>query len=279
MKALTVRQPWAWAIVHAGKDIENRNWPTKYRGQIAIHAAKGLTRTEYTETVDYIQHRYNYKNEIPSYENIIRGAIVGVADLVDCVSSSKSNWFEGEYGFVLKNVRPIAPVACSGALGFWNVSEDVLMKIKSVAGRRKTIMERKIEHFVAYHSTSLMGYTLALKPKEFHWYSRKSPNFLEKTIGNKVWMIMGTKVGKRTKYELMGYYFPHEVDASEEGVYVVSGSEGKIIVPFVLDDYAWFQELLRIQNKFSFGLSRIHQDEVIAGLENIAADTSDSTSR
>ena len=34
MKALSIRQPWAWAIINAGKDIENRQWPTKFRGSI-----------------------------------------------------------------------------------------------------------------------------------------------------------------------------------------------------------------------------------------------------
>ena len=39
MKALSVRQPWAWAIAAAGKDVENRTWRTDYRGLIAIHAS------------------------------------------------------------------------------------------------------------------------------------------------------------------------------------------------------------------------------------------------
>lgn len=38
--ALSLRQPWAWAILCAGKDIENRTWSTNYRGRIRIHAAK-----------------------------------------------------------------------------------------------------------------------------------------------------------------------------------------------------------------------------------------------
>ena len=40
MRVLTVRQPWAWAIVHGGKDIENRtrNVAGAYRGPVAIHA-------------------------------------------------------------------------------------------------------------------------------------------------------------------------------------------------------------------------------------------------
>lgn len=39
MRILTVRQPWAWAIIHGGKDVENRvrNIAGDYRGPIAIH--------------------------------------------------------------------------------------------------------------------------------------------------------------------------------------------------------------------------------------------------
>jgi hypothetical protein len=42
MKALSVRQPWAWAIIYALKNVENRGWPIHYRGDILIHAAKIL---------------------------------------------------------------------------------------------------------------------------------------------------------------------------------------------------------------------------------------------
>ena len=49
MKALTVKQPWAWLLIHGTKDIENRNWPTSLRGEIAIHAAKGMPRGEYAD--------------------------------------------------------------------------------------------------------------------------------------------------------------------------------------------------------------------------------------
>jgi ASCH domain-containing protein len=40
LPALSLRQPWAWAVLHAGKTIENRTWATGYRGRIRIHAAK-----------------------------------------------------------------------------------------------------------------------------------------------------------------------------------------------------------------------------------------------
>jgi hypothetical protein len=47
MKALSIRQPWAWLIVNGYKDIENRSWATKFRGPVLIHAAKGMTGAEY----------------------------------------------------------------------------------------------------------------------------------------------------------------------------------------------------------------------------------------
>ncbi|MCW5318373.1 ASCH domain-containing protein, partial [Nostoc sp. KVJ3] len=44
MKALSVRQPWAWAIIYALKNVETRGWPIHYRGDILIHAAKTCTK-------------------------------------------------------------------------------------------------------------------------------------------------------------------------------------------------------------------------------------------
>lgn len=52
---LSIRQPWAWAILHAGKDIENRDWATRFRGPFLVHAGKGCTRDEYEDAVDFIQ--------------------------------------------------------------------------------------------------------------------------------------------------------------------------------------------------------------------------------
>ena len=41
MKALTIKQPWASLIIYGDKDVENRSWPTSYRGPLLIHAGKG----------------------------------------------------------------------------------------------------------------------------------------------------------------------------------------------------------------------------------------------
>jgi hypothetical protein len=128
MKAITVKPTWAWAIIYAGKNIENRSWPTHFRGPVAIHASKNLSRREYEESQKLFPPRW--RNELPAYEDLPRGAIIGVAEIVDCVTESKSPWFMGDYGFVLKNQRPIKPIPCAGALGFWNLPPEMERKIR-----------------------------------------------------------------------------------------------------------------------------------------------------
>ena len=96
MKALSVRQPWAWAIIHGGKDIENRVWNTRFRGMIAVHAAG----TQESGSVVPVWGRQ------PLPEDLVYGAIIGVVEIIDVVKQHQSPWFEGPYGFVLANPRP-----------------------------------------------------------------------------------------------------------------------------------------------------------------------------
>jgi hypothetical protein len=62
VKALSVRQPWAWAIIYALEDIENRGWPIHYRGDILIHAAKTCTKKEYQLAIAHclLLHLYTH---------------------------------------------------------------------------------------------------------------------------------------------------------------------------------------------------------------------------
>lgn len=125
IKAISIRQPWAWAIIHAGKDIENRDWPTRFRGPVCIHAAKGMTLDEYDGFIRTIHHvslsrPYPPGSMVPRGAGLLRGGIIGVAEIVDCVESSDSPWFFGRYGFVLRNARPVDFIPVRGALGFFN---------------------------------------------------------------------------------------------------------------------------------------------------------------
>lgn len=115
--ALSIRQPWAWAIINAGKDIENRDWSTKFRGPVCIQAAKGVTWAEWDDAVFFVEAEMGFVP--PLRVDIARGGIIGTAEIVDCVEASPSPWFFGRYGFVLANPKPVEFIPCKGALGFF----------------------------------------------------------------------------------------------------------------------------------------------------------------
>jgi len=120
MKALSIRQPWAWLVANGYKDIENRRWRTHFRGRIWIHASsRRVTKTEYEHFLTICRERRIER--FPKREDFKIGGIVGSVEIVDCVTASRSYWFGGEYGFVLKNARktPFRPI--KGMLGFFAV--------------------------------------------------------------------------------------------------------------------------------------------------------------
>ncbi len=95
--AITVYQPWADLIVRGIKDIENRSWPTRFRGRILIHAG----RTIKWDVVKEVRRSLGL-NSPDDYEPQTM-AIVGMAEIVDCVTNHRSRFFIGAYGFVLRN--------------------------------------------------------------------------------------------------------------------------------------------------------------------------------
>lgn len=122
LHALSVRQPWAWAIIHAGKDIENRSWQavnhglTK-RGRIAIHAAKGMTRDEYDNASGFMRQTLGI--ECPPAIDLLRGGIIGSVDVIDVVTESDGPWFFGPRGLVLSGAEPCGFIPSLGALGYF----------------------------------------------------------------------------------------------------------------------------------------------------------------
>lgn len=124
--ALSVRQPWAWAIVHGGKDIENRSWRSdnpgmKFRGRFCVHAAVGMTRDEYQDA-ELTMAMLGV--ECPPPAELQRGGIVGVATVADIVTESASGWFFGPKGLVLTDVEPVEFIGVGGQLGFFKWWQD-----------------------------------------------------------------------------------------------------------------------------------------------------------
>jgi hypothetical protein len=124
MRALTIRQPWAGAIAHQTKRVENRTWklPAKHEGaRILIHAGAQPDRF----AVVYGPHLAVYS------------AVVAVATITGCHYSDDGvccgPWGEETvYHWTLADVVALAePVAAKGALGFWTPDDDVLATVEA----------------------------------------------------------------------------------------------------------------------------------------------------
>lgn len=141
MKALSVRQPWAWLIGKGWKDVENRSWATSYRGRLYIHASKskddmhGLVLADIEQKM--VRHQLTINDVIGFasnfYDNMDFGAIIGEVDIIECLfrhpeskNSIYSVWHEpGKYGFYLANaVLYQVPIPCKGSQGLFNPGPD-----------------------------------------------------------------------------------------------------------------------------------------------------------
>lgn len=171
MKALSLRQPWLWVVLH-GKTIENRVWNTHYRGRFLLHASKGMTRCEYENARAFCEPVWETlgqdPDQMPAFDSplLARGRIAGIAtitdvvppalwrtDAVDAASSSRrhrlmhygtaltdnGDWrwhMKEQYGFVLSDVRALAfTVPWSATQRWFDVPlESPVMKMLHEAG-------------------------------------------------------------------------------------------------------------------------------------------------
>ena len=133
--ALSVRQSWAWAIVSGYKDVENRSWPTDYRGNLLIHAGQRLDGAGF-ERLDLLGHAYP--------EDLPIGALVGTVEVVDCIADNDSEWAEpGAWHRVLSSpTESKTPIACLGRLKLF--APDVSRR-RIAAATQHAVRRRKRE--------------------------------------------------------------------------------------------------------------------------------------
>lgn len=129
MKAITIKQPWATLIAKGYKEYEFRKWKTKYRGDILIHAGKGLDN-----------------KAMKRFENLnleyLTGCIIAKAKITDCIcvdekfinkvvatnpevynslnERAENNQKNNTYAFKLEDVEEINPIYINGKLSLWN---------------------------------------------------------------------------------------------------------------------------------------------------------------
>jgi len=135
MLALSIQQPHAWLILHAGKTIENRTWMTHERGLIAIHAPRKVDAAFffrddlYTPNWEQLPDPAIWKRAPQRKADFQTGGIVGVAELVDIVYGQRvrNPWFVGPYGWVLQKARPVPFVPYPGRLGLFQVPDRLIV--------------------------------------------------------------------------------------------------------------------------------------------------------
>lgn len=129
MKVITIKQPWVTLIAEGYKEYEFRTWNTKYRGELLIHAGKGVDK-------EAIKRFECYNLKYP------KGSIIAKVNTVDCVNVDETlrgnlknknelvyrgiqdrTW--NGYGFKLKNIKKVSTININGKLGFWNYEGDV----------------------------------------------------------------------------------------------------------------------------------------------------------
>jgi hypothetical protein len=116
MKALTIRQPWAWAIIHGGKDVENRPRNCRFRGRFYVHAGLKLS----DEGLEWIEGELG----LAAPAEFQHGVIIGTVELYDVVGDSDSPWaVTGSYHWLLRDPRPLArAIPARGRQGWWEHS-------------------------------------------------------------------------------------------------------------------------------------------------------------
>lgn len=129
MRALTVRRPWADAIVQPSdlpKRIENRSRATKVRGELLIHAGLAYDPMGRSVITDWAA--------LDSWPDA-RGAVIGIAVLAGCHQATEgccAPWGQpNAWHWELADVRPLAePIPAKGSLGFWTPPEAVLTAVR-----------------------------------------------------------------------------------------------------------------------------------------------------
>ena len=147
MRALTVRQPWAWAIATQGKTVENRTWKTAYRGLIAVHAGTSGEDMDTVLPVGSADRRFRAiyakvklsRAMAPEAVHLLGGRVVAVAELAGChddCPGTCSPWaVRGQYHWNLWDIHPLPdPVPCKGMLGLWRLPDDVEKAVRAQLG-------------------------------------------------------------------------------------------------------------------------------------------------
>lgn len=158
MRILTLWEPWATLMALGAKRIETRSWSTRYRGPLAIHAAKGGLNAFISEA-DMLTHPYF--NEALSNATMRPGHILAVVTLVECAPVEKchrlgemacnwkwereqafGNYSPGRFAWITANLfRLPQPIAHKGGQGLRLLPAEVVAQIKGQGWKEAGMLE------------------------------------------------------------------------------------------------------------------------------------------
>ena len=134
IKALSLKQPYAWLIANGYLLVDDRTWGTGYRGPMLIHASRGI----YEEYYDYLVA--NTDIPLPSKDQFGYGGVVGIARLALCarpdeipptLTREQRAHFSGVprdgFGFLFENAKPLELMPCPGKLGIFEIDMGALL--------------------------------------------------------------------------------------------------------------------------------------------------------
>jgi hypothetical protein len=131
-RALSIKQPWLYAIMELGKRVENRGWPPPeyiIGKRIALHASKSIDK-DGARAIALIAG-YSMPHDLPLGCFLATAKVAGVIteeEIDSCVvSGNVDRWFFGPYGWLLDDIRKLEkPIPCAGKLGLWNIPVELL---------------------------------------------------------------------------------------------------------------------------------------------------------
>jgi hypothetical protein len=132
VKALTLRQPWAWATIYGGKDVENRRWKTRHRGPLLIHAGMEIDPGGSASVLKTLADPFVFARPQVAWE--ARGAIIGLVFLADILTDSSSRWaLPGWYNWALEFPSPIdPPMPHRGQPGLWTPPHTLVEALQDI---------------------------------------------------------------------------------------------------------------------------------------------------
>ena len=131
MKVITIKQPFASLIAEGYKEYEFRTWRTKFRGDILIHAGKGVDK----KAMEKYKHLVS---DCPS------GCMLGIVKITDCIKIddearemlkdnivydnvvNNKDW-DG-FGFKIESIRKVENTPANGKLSLWDFEGEIIEK-------------------------------------------------------------------------------------------------------------------------------------------------------